>query len=185
MDAGFSRPGEAIADIHAFLRLRDSCVGRGFQDQVCTGYGDACDGTSPHGLHGRPRDATSGHACDLPTASPGSLRASRPSSAPAGAARLPGEGGPAPAAARPLRGHDRRGETAFDLALRDLRRPPFGLDANTAHELATRLFTIARGPGHRAGTPARSAAAAPPPAATCSSSPPTTTTATSTTARPT
>jgi hypothetical protein len=34
------------------------------------------------------------------------------------------------------------GETAFDLARRDLTAAPFNLDSNTAHELATRLFMI-------------------------------------------
>jgi hypothetical protein len=40
-----SNPGEGIADIYAYLRLGDSCIGRGFApgDKTCLGaYGDPC-----------------------------------------------------------------------------------------------------------------------------------------------
>ncbi len=34
--------GEAYADTHAMLQLHDSCIGPGFWDQQCTGYGLPC-----------------------------------------------------------------------------------------------------------------------------------------------
>ncbi len=43
--AGFSLdggPGEAYADVTATLMLRDSCIGPGFRETNCAGYGDAC-----------------------------------------------------------------------------------------------------------------------------------------------
>ncbi|HET8643992.1 MAG TPA: endopeptidase, partial [Vicinamibacteria bacterium] len=50
---GVSSPGEGIADIHAFLRLQTSCIGRGFwKNQVCGGYGDGCNGTPTTGCTG-------------------------------------------------------------------------------------------------------------------------------------
>ena len=56
VNGNISSPGEAIADIYAILRLNNSCVGRGFfKNQVCGGYGDACDRHAGDGLHGRPR----------------------------------------------------------------------------------------------------------------------------------
>ena len=38
-----SSPGESLADIYAHLRLKTSCIGRGFsQGSACGGYGDPC-----------------------------------------------------------------------------------------------------------------------------------------------
>ncbi len=37
-----SPSGEGIADIHAALRLGDSCIGRNFRSTACTGFGDPC-----------------------------------------------------------------------------------------------------------------------------------------------
>ena len=141
-----SRPGGGIADVHAFLRLQDSCVGRGFwKSQVCTGYGDPCDPPVATGCTGARQMDFMGHACDRPHTvtwiTQGFTAAecngvARPACA--------GMGGSAPCG----RGDHCEGmivsETAFDLARRDL--PAAGLDPHTAHELATRLFTIAAGP---------------------------------------
>jgi hypothetical protein len=43
-DGAISAPGEAYADVAAILRLRTSCIGRGFDDQdlPCGGNGDPC-----------------------------------------------------------------------------------------------------------------------------------------------
>src|SRR6185436_9276444 len=52
-NASISNPGESIADIHATMRLNNSCVGRGFfKTQVCGGYGDPCTGNTATGCTG-------------------------------------------------------------------------------------------------------------------------------------
>ncbi|MET0553123.1 MAG: hypothetical protein ABW221_08805, partial [Vicinamibacteria bacterium] len=61
-----SSPGEGIADIYAALRLKESCIGRGYTGSNCGGYGDPC--TSCTGIReidyaqhqsGLPHDLTS------------------------------------------------------------------------------------------------------------------------------
>jgi hypothetical protein len=39
---GVSSPGEGIADVYASLRYSNSCIGRNFFPNNCTGYGDPC-----------------------------------------------------------------------------------------------------------------------------------------------
>ncbi|HET8647848.1 MAG TPA: hypothetical protein VFO85_20280, partial [Vicinamibacteria bacterium] len=135
-------PGEAIADIHAFLRLSASCIGRGFfKNMVCQGYGDPCIGPPATGCTGvrdidfdrrtcgRPHTVTwitagfpAGHCID-------------------GQARPPCPTGGGPCNRAEHCEGALVGEAAFDLARRDL--PAAGHDANTAHELTTRLFLLA------------------------------------------
>ena len=42
LGGGKDRPGEAYADITAFVTTHASCVGRGFRATTCAGYGDTC-----------------------------------------------------------------------------------------------------------------------------------------------
>jgi hypothetical protein len=141
-----SRPAGGIADIHAFLRLQDGCVGRGFwKTQVCTGYGDPCDPPPATGCTGVRHMDFMGHVCDRPhtvTWITQGFTAAECGGVPRPA--CPGAGTTAPCG----RGDHCEGmvvsETAFDLARRDL--PAAGFDADTAHELTTRLFTLAAGP---------------------------------------
>ena len=112
------------------------------QDQVCGGYGDPCDGPLETGCTGVRDIDFMGHVCDRPhtvtwitqgfTAAQcngARVRRARPASGtPCG--RVTHCEGMVVA------------ETAFDLARRDLAAPPFGMDFNTAHELATRLFLL-------------------------------------------
>ena len=142
VQAGMSMPTEALADIHAYLRTARSCVGRGFfKAMVCAGYGDPCVGTPATGCTGvrdldftlracgRPHTITSvttgfpaGHCVD------GVARPACPTGTGTPCGRLTHCESAVVA------------EAAFDLARRDL--PAVGLDADTAHELATRLFIL-------------------------------------------
>jgi hypothetical protein len=141
--AGISSPGEGIADIYAFLRLNDPCVGRGFfKNQVCSGYGDPCDGTIANGCTGIRNIDYLAHACDRPhtvTWITSGFTAAQCN----GVARpaCPGGGGTPCNRATHCEGKI-VGETAFDLARRDLTAAPFNFDINTAHEVATRLWYI-------------------------------------------
>ena len=141
-----SSPAGGIADVHAFLRLHDGCVGRGFwKGQVCSGYGDPCDPPVATGCTGARQIDFMGHVCDRPhtvTWVTQGFSAAECGGVPRPA--CPGSGTTAPCG----RGDHCEGmlvsETAYDLARRDL--PAAGYDAHTSHELATRLFTIAAGP---------------------------------------
>jgi hypothetical protein len=144
---GVSNPGEGIADIHGFLRLSDSCIGRGFWiNQTCGGYGDACDGTPATGCTGIRDIDFMGRRCNAPhtvtyiTQGFTSAQCGGTGAAPA----CPGSGGPCGRAV-----HCEGAvvaESAFDLARRDFPAAPYNFDSNTAHELSTRLWTIGAGP---------------------------------------
>jgi len=67
VNPNIAEPGEAIADIFAVVRLNTSCIGRGFRiNQVCGGYGDACDGTPATGCTGVRDVDFQNHRCDRP-----------------------------------------------------------------------------------------------------------------------
>jgi hypothetical protein len=128
-NGNISSPGEAIADIHATMRLNDSCVGRGFfKNQVCGGYGDPCTGTPATGCTGV-RDADfAHHVSGLPHGITWIL------------SNCGGGGGPC---GREVHCEGQTmSEVAWDLQFRDLRGAPFNYDANTALELATRAFYL-------------------------------------------
>jgi S-layer family protein len=127
-----SNPGESIADIHATLRLNNSCVGRGFfKTATCGGYGDPCTGTAADGCTGV-RDADFAlHTSGLPhgitwirTGANG------------------GSGGAGPCGREVHCEGQPVSEVGWDLHFRDLRAAPFNFDANTALELATRIFYL-------------------------------------------
>lgn len=130
VNLNISRPGEGIADIHAILRLQDSCMGRGFfKSGTCGGYGDPC--TTCTGVRdldwakhvsGKPHDIEWNNAtCDTQLF-----------------------GGPCGNVVH-CEGY-LVGETAWDLFARDFRRQPFSYDNNTALELTTRLFFLGSQP---------------------------------------
>ncbi|MBP7147319.1 MAG: fibronectin type III domain-containing protein [Acidobacteria bacterium] len=121
---GFDNPSEGYADVVAILEARESCVGRGFSDSNCSGYGDAClDCTGV-----RDEDWAK-HASNTPATPQGFLTNN-----------CGGGGGPC--------GKEEHcearvsAEAMFDLATRDL--PAAGLDADSAWQLAERLFYQSR-----------------------------------------
>jgi hypothetical protein len=143
VNPNLSQPFEAIADVHALLRLDASCIGRGFfRNMVCSGYGDPCTGDPATGCTGVREVDFAGHVCGRPhtvtwitSGFPaghcvdGVARPACPSGSPGPCGRL---------------GHCEShvvSETAFDLGRRDL--PAAGLDPITSRELATRLFFLA------------------------------------------
>jgi len=144
-NGAISNPGEGLADIFANLRLNESCVGRGiFKTMVCDGFGDECDGTAPTGCTGVRDQDWLLHRCDRPhTISwilSGFTSAQCNGTGPAPACSPSGPGGPC---GRAIHCESMVvGETAWDLHFRDLRDPPFSLDASTALELATRLYYL-------------------------------------------
>jgi hypothetical protein len=126
---GISNPGESIADIHATMRLMDSCVGRGFRKaSVCGGYGDPCTGTSANGCTGVRDSDFALHV----SGNPHGITWIR--------SNCGGGGGPCGrevhCEGQPV------AEIGWDLHARDLRAAPFSFDANTALELATRIFYL-------------------------------------------
>ncbi|HET8645934.1 MAG TPA: PepSY domain-containing protein, partial [Vicinamibacteria bacterium] len=135
VNPNISSPGEGVADVHAFLRLNASCIGRGFfTNMVCNGYGDPCLPPVSTGCTGVRDIDFERHACGRPH-----TLAWATSGFPAGhcvdgiarPACPTGFGGPCGRL-----GHCEGlvlSETIFDLARRDL--PAAGFDANTAHEL--------------------------------------------------
>jgi trimeric autotransporter adhesin len=140
---GVSSPGEGIADIYGFLRLNDPCIARGFfKNQVCGGYGDPCDGTPANGCTGIRNVDFMAHACDRPhtvTWITQGFTAAQCN----GTARPACSGSGSTPCGRATHCEGKVvGETAFDLARRDLIAAPFNLDANTAHEVNTRLWYI-------------------------------------------
>jgi hypothetical protein len=143
VNGSISSPAEAIPDIHTFLRQGQSCIGRGFfKNNVCPGYGDACDGPVETGCTGVRDLDFMAHVCDRPHTVTWITQGFT-------AAQCNGTARPAcPTGAATPCGREAHcegtivGETAFDLARRDLVAPPFNLDAHTAHELTTRLFFL-------------------------------------------
>ena len=123
-----SQPGDAIADIHAFLQLDTSCIGRGFfRNQVCGGYGDPCLPPVATGCTGVRDIDFAKHTCGRPhtitwvqSGFPAGVCADglpRPACPTGGNALRPGDplrghgrgrGGVRPRAARPARGRVRR-----------------------------------------------------------------------------
>ncbi len=142
VNPNLSPPSEAIADVHALLRLDASCIGRGFfKDRVCTGYGDPCTGAPATGCTGVRDVDFAGHAAAGRTPSPGSPPASPPATARTAPAGLPASSGSAgPAGGWGIAKGNVVSETAFDLGRRDL--PAAGFDPITSRELTTRLVFL-------------------------------------------
>jgi hypothetical protein len=145
VNPSITTPGEAIADIHAIIRLNTSCIGRGFRiNQVCGGYGDSCDGSPATGCTGVRDVDYINHRCNQPHTISWILSGFTTGQC--------GGTGSAPACpANGTRGPCNRethcegyvmAEAAWDLKARDLMAPPYNYDFNTAHEIATRLFFI-------------------------------------------
>ena len=136
-----SQPFEGAADIFANLRQNRSCVGRGvFNNMVCGGYGDECDGSAPTGCTGVRDHDFMMHRCDRPHTvtwiTQGFTSAECNNTGPA--APCPTSGGAPCGRVVQCEGMV-VGETVWDLQFRDLRAAPFNLDANTALEITTRL----------------------------------------------
>jgi hypothetical protein len=128
VNGNISNPGEGIADVHAILRLQDSCMGRGFfKSGNCSGYGDPC--TDCTGI----RDAdfakhVSGDPVDLAWIT----------------SHCGGGSGPCGREVH-CEGYI-VAETAWDLFARAFQGAPFSYDRNTALELTTRLFFLGSQP---------------------------------------
>jgi subtilisin-like proprotein convertase family protein len=121
---GFDNPTEAYADVTSMLSTHLSCIGPGFRDATCTGYGDAC--LTCTGV----RDQDWGqHESHLPATPLGFVASDC----------FPGDG--------PCGGEGHceshvAAETMWDLAVRDL--PASGLDAATSWQVADRLWYTSR-----------------------------------------
>ena len=121
---GYDNPSEAYSDVVAILEARESCVGRGFTNSNCGGYGDACLDCT--GVRDEDWDMHSSHT---PATPQGFLTNN-----------CPGGGGPC---GKEEHCEARVGsEAVFDLAARDL--PAMGLDPDTGWQLAERLFYESR-----------------------------------------
>ncbi len=124
-----SNPGEGIPDVHAYLRLNTSCIGRGFIiGGGCGGYGDPCVGDPPcSGVRDIDwANRASGEPHDLDWL----------------VANCPSGGGPCGGASH-CEGAA-YAEAVFDLDNRDL-PAVYGMDFNTSHEIATRLTYVGGG----------------------------------------
>jgi subtilisin-like proprotein convertase family protein len=122
---GTDNPGEAYADITAFMSTHVSCVGRGFfMSSNCDGYGDACLNCT--GIRDQDWNA---HASHAPATPAGFLTTNCPSgSGPCG---------------KEVHCESYVGaETLWDLAVRDL--PASGLDLASAWQLADKLWYKSR-----------------------------------------
>jgi hypothetical protein len=136
-----SSPGEAIADIHAMMRLGVSCTGRGFfKNQTCGGYGDPCIGSTTTGCTGVRDLDFAQHRCNAPHTVTWALSGFTAAQCPAGggAPACPGGGGTPCGRETHCEGMI-AAETGWDIQARDLRAAPYNFDVNTALELATRL----------------------------------------------
>ena len=145
VNPNIAAPGEAIADIHAVIRLNTSCIGRGFRaNQVCGGYGDACDGTPATGCTGVRDVNFENHRCDAPhtiswiTSGFTTAECNNTGSAPA----CPATGSRGPCNRETHCEGQIVAEAAWDLKSVDLMAPPYNYDFNTAHEITTRLFYL-------------------------------------------
>ena len=121
--AGSANPDEAYADVTSVLLTHNSCIGRGFTNSNCSGYGNAC--TACTGV--RDMDYAK-HATGLPQ-----TPASWPASCPTGSG---------PCGREPHCEAYLPGEVLWDLAVRDL--PASGLDQNTAWALLDRMWYKSR-----------------------------------------
>ena len=142
-------PGEAIADIYAGLRLNTPCVARGFfTDDVCGGYGDACDGTAVDGCTGIRDIDFMNHRCDAPHTISWILDGFTDGecAGPGGAPGCPAEGSVGPCGRETHCEGYVAAETGWDLMTRDLLDDPFNYDPQTAHEIATRIIYIGAQP---------------------------------------
>jgi hypothetical protein len=144
VNPNISGPGEAIADIHAMMRLNTSCTGRGFfKNQVCGGYGDGCIGTPATGCTGVRDLDFAQHRCNSPhtitwaTTGFTSAQCGGTGAAPA----CPAGGGTPCGRETHCEGMVAAG-MAWDLYARDLQGPPLSLDQSTALEIATRLAKL-------------------------------------------
>jgi hypothetical protein len=136
-----SRPGEGIADIHAYLRTFDSCLGRGYlKFQTCPGYGDPCDGAG--GCTGFRNVDFLGRTCNLPHTVTYITEGFTSAQCPPGRPACPVSNDAGPCNRETHCEGAVVGESAWDLGRRDLTAPPFNLDVNTAHELTARLFFL-------------------------------------------
>jgi hypothetical protein len=134
-----SGPGEAIADIHAMMRLNTSCMGRGFfQAQVCSGYGDTCNGTATTGCTGVRDLDFANHRCNSPHTITWATTGFTAAQCAAGgaAAACPTGGGTPCGRETHCEGMVAAGAN-WDLLARDL--PAAGFDQNTSLEIAGRL----------------------------------------------
>jgi hypothetical protein len=124
----FSSPGEGIADLYAYHRLNDSCIGRGFRPGVnCSGFGDAC------------LNCTGVREIDW---------AKRASGAPHDvlwADGACGSGGSTPCGGSTHCEGQVYAEAVYDLVNRDL-PTKFSMNSNTAFEVGTRLTYLGAGP---------------------------------------
>jgi hypothetical protein len=139
-DPSISAPGEAIADIYAIYRLAEHCMGRGFRPGIaCGGYGDPCTAcTGVRDLDFASHEGGEAHDLDW---------ISSPTNDPPGDLVEGGCVGVVGTQQGPC-GQETHcegmvpAETGWDLQARDLRAAPFGYDANTALEIATRLVYL-------------------------------------------
>ncbi|MEM1205878.1 MAG: hypothetical protein AAGN66_21790 [Acidobacteriota bacterium] len=110
-----SSPGEGIADVYAALRINSSCPGRGALPNVCSGFGDPCIAafgcTAARDIDWERHESQQPHDVAWVNANCGS--------------------------SRHCRGH-LTSESIWDLYKRDL-PARYGMDNNTALEVATRL----------------------------------------------
>jgi hypothetical protein len=122
---GYDNPSEAYADVVAIFEGRDSCVGPGFRPtQMCSGYGDTCLDCT--GIRDHDWDARQDHTPATPS---GFLTDNC--------------GGGGGACGKQVHCESYvPSESIYDLAVRDL--PAMGLDADTAWQLADRLFYSSR-----------------------------------------
>ncbi len=144
VNPNISGPGEAIADIHAMMRLNTSCTGRGFfKNQVCGGYGDVCLGNATNGCTGVRDLDFAQHRCNQPHtvswATGGFTSAQCGGTGPAPAC---GGGGGTPCGRETHCEGMVAAEAGWDLYARDLMGGVFNFDAHTALELATRLSKL-------------------------------------------
>lgn len=125
-----SSPGEAIADIYAFLRLRTSCIGRGFQNTACDGYSDTC--LTCTGVRDIDYDKHSSHQPhDIDWIfTPYPL---------GGCVAVPGAQQFGPCNQETHCEGMVPAESVHDLVERTLQSPPFNYSSNTAGEIGTRL----------------------------------------------
>jgi S-layer homology domain len=143
VNPNIASPGESIADIYAALRLNTPCIGRGFLlNDVCSGYGDACDGTPATGCTGVRDIDFENHRCDRPHTISWILSGftSVQCGGTGSAAACPPVGSVGPCNRETHCEGYVMAETAWDLMTRDLVAAPFNFDSQTAHEVATRIL---------------------------------------------